>query len=105
MGVYKDLQNLVNYFVGKDYRAVYIKRYPGPYYKCKACGKTISRKNPREVHIDHIIPQKVGGTNAITNLQALCARCNIRKRDTINMLSVKYSGQALVRELRKVLKF
>lgn len=105
MGVYEDLQSFVNYFVGKNYRAIYLKRYPGPYYKCMACGKTISSKKPREVHIDHIIPQKVGGTNAITNLQALCAKCNIRKHDTVNMLSAKYSGQALLRELRKILSY
>ena len=105
MGVYKDLQDLVNYFVGKDYRAVYLKRYPATHYKCKACAKVISRKKPREVHIDHIIPQKVGGTNAITNLQPLCATCNIRKHDAINLLSVKYSGQALLRELRKLLSY
>ncbi len=105
MGFYEDLKILVNFFVGNDYRALYFRRYPGPFYKCKACGKLINRLISREVHIDHIIPQSIGGTNALTNLQALCARCNIRKSDTINILSLKYSGQALLRELHRILGY
>jgi 5-methylcytosine-specific restriction endonuclease McrA len=31
-------------------------------------------------HIDHIVPVARGGPNEITNLAAICARCNSRKR-------------------------
>ena len=32
--------------------------------------------------MDHIVPRNQGGSDAITNLQALCFRCNAGKRDT-----------------------
>jgi 5-methylcytosine-specific restriction endonuclease McrA len=31
------------------------------------------------MHIDHIIPRKVGGDHAMENLQVLCKRCNQAK--------------------------
>jgi 5-methylcytosine-specific restriction endonuclease McrA len=31
------------------------------------------------MHIDHIIPRKVGGDHALENLQVLCKRCNQAK--------------------------
>ncbi len=105
MGFYDDLQKIVNFFVGNDYRKIYFNHYPGPQYLCKACGKKINRNKAREVHIDHIVPQSLGGTNALTNLQVLCAKCNIRKSDTINTLSIKYSGYALLREINRVLGY
>jgi len=32
-----------------------------------------------EMHIDHIIPRKAGGTHSMDNLQVLCKPCNLRK--------------------------
>jgi hypothetical protein len=32
--------------------------------------------------VDHIVPKNQGGSDDITNLQALCFRCNACKRDT-----------------------
>jgi 5-methylcytosine-specific restriction endonuclease McrA len=31
------------------------------------------------MHIDHIIPRKVGGDHSMENLQVLCKNCNLRK--------------------------
>ena len=41
---------------------------------CRYCG---SDEEP--LHIDHIIPRKVGGTHDLDNLQVLCKPCNLRK--------------------------
>ena len=41
---------------------------------CRYCG---SDEEP--LHIDHIIPRKVGGTHDLDTLQVLCKACNLRK--------------------------
>jgi hypothetical protein len=46
--------------------------------KCVKCGAT------DELHFDHIIPYSKGGTSmSVNNIQLLCARHNITKRDNI----------------------
>ena len=42
--------------------------------KCLCCGKS------NYLLPDHIIPAALGGTNNIDNIQPLCEKCNIRKR-------------------------
>lgn len=46
--------------------------------RCMACG--ISRQK-RALDVDHIIPRNKGGKTEISNLQALCYKCNSQKRD------------------------
>lgn len=46
--------------------------------KCELCGIS-SSESPLDV--DHIVPRSKGGSNDISNLQALCYRCNRGKRD------------------------
>ncbi len=41
---------------------------------CAICGT-----DEGEMHIDHIIPRKVGGTHDLDNLRVLCKNCNLRK--------------------------
>jgi 5-methylcytosine-specific restriction endonuclease McrA len=41
---------------------------------CQLCGA-----DEGEMHIDHIIPRKVGGTHDLDNLRVLCKSCNLRK--------------------------
>ena len=101
MGFFDDIQGLVNSLVGEDYRKIYFSRHPENEQYCACCRKRIVRGSS-DFTIDHIIPQKYGGTNPITNLQPMCRSCNSSKREKINQLSVKYSGQALIREIRKI---
>ena len=41
---------------------------------CQLCGT-----DEGEMHIDHIIPRKVGGGHDLDNLRVLCKSCNLRK--------------------------
>lgn len=40
---------------------------------CVQCG------SPDDPHVDHIVPRAQGGTDALSNLQRLCATCHSRK--------------------------
>ena len=46
--------------------------------RCEACG--ISAEE-RALEVDHIVPRNKGGTDDLSNLQALCFKCNAQKRD------------------------
>jgi hypothetical protein len=56
-------------------------------FRCP-CGQKLKFKSSQELlyddnaevgHVDHIIPLARGGTNDITNFQALCPKCNLSK--------------------------
>jgi len=41
---------------------------------CQICGT-----DEGDMHIDHVIPRKVGGDHSLDNLRVLCKSCNLRK--------------------------
>lgn len=45
--------------------------------KCMYCGK--DKHEPNDLHLDHMTPIALGGSNDISNLQLLCGSCNSRK--------------------------
>jgi ATP adenylyltransferase len=47
-------------------------------YRCELCGISA---NIKALEVDHIIPRNHGGSDDISNLQALCYSCNAMKRD------------------------
>jgi diadenosine tetraphosphate (Ap4A) HIT family hydrolase len=47
-------------------------------FRCELCGIPAEE---RALEVDHIKPRNKGGTDDISNLQALCFRCNATKRD------------------------
>jgi ATP adenylyltransferase len=47
-------------------------------FRCELCG--ISAEE-RALEVDHILPRNKGGSDEITNFQALCFSCNATKRD------------------------
>ena len=44
--------------------------------RCELCGVTADE---RAIEVDHILPRKHGGRDDLTNLQALCFKCNANK--------------------------
>ena len=50
-------------------------------FKCQCCGSKPLKNNDVILHIDHIIPYSLGGSDNIDNLQVLCNKCNISKRN------------------------
>ena len=44
--------------------------------RCALCSSPL---DPSGVHVDHIVPRKHGGSNNASNLQLVCARCNLIK--------------------------
>lgn len=66
---------------GKHYRepisyGEYLKLLWTTPYRCAKCAKA-----PPEVklHIDHVVPASLGGPSKRSNLQFLCAPCNLKK--------------------------
>jgi 5-methylcytosine-specific restriction endonuclease McrA len=49
-------------------------------FRCQACGRSPA-VHEVVLHVDHIVPVVKGGTNDPSNLQALCADCNLGKSD------------------------
>lgn len=45
-------------------------------HRCQQCGATAT-------HADHVIARSAGGTDCMSNLQALCGPCNLRKADGV----------------------
>lgn len=45
---------------------------------CALCDKPLE-PSPAKVHIDHVIPRVLGGTDDVDNLQAVHKSCNSRK--------------------------
>jgi len=47
--------------------------------RCECCG---AHEHQAALEVDHIIPKNQGGSDDISNFQALCFRCNAGKRDS-----------------------
>ena len=49
-------------------------------FRCPLCGETLSQD---KCDIDHVLPRPLGGSNDLSNLRALCARCNRRRGNRV----------------------
>ena len=47
-------------------------------FRCRACGMAPA-EDPVVLHVDHVVPVALGGSNSPSNLQTLCATCNFGK--------------------------
>ena len=50
-------------------------------FKCQCCGSKPLKNNDVVLHIDHVIPHSLGGSDSIDNLQVLCDKCNLSKQN------------------------
>jgi HNH endonuclease/Homing endonuclease associated repeat len=48
---------------------------------CRMCGASPAKDPSVTLHVDHIKPWSKGGATTLSNLQTLCAACNIGKSD------------------------
>jgi ATP adenylyltransferase len=62
-------------YISGTYRFEVLKRAG---FHCELCGVAADIK---ALEVDHIIPRNFGGTDDLSNLQALCYSCNSMKRD------------------------
>ena len=46
---------------------------------CRMCGASPAKDPGVTLHVDHIVPWSKGGETMLSNLQTLCAMCNIGK--------------------------
>lgn len=69
---------------------------------CAYCGQVISLK---EMQIDHIHPQMLGGTEDAENLNPSCRICNHYKRATKLEIWRKYFLGGIIERLRKIYIF
>ena len=55
---------------------------PAPKDAANAAGRAVARQTPhqRALEVDQIVPRNQGGSDDLSNLQALCFRCNAGKR-------------------------
>lgn len=109
--MFNQLKNLINKQVketGKEsnvYRQIYFNAYPKEVHTCKNCQKEVYWNSQPKATVDHIVPQKLGGTNAITNLQILCQTCNSKKKDKIGLMTLNMSKDAIIREIKRITKW
>jgi ATP adenylyltransferase len=57
-------------------------------FRCELCGVSADE---RAIEVDHIVPRKHGGEDDVTNLQALCFKCNANKgaRDDVDFRVIR----------------
>lgn len=62
------------------YRETYFNNTPSIMgkYRCVRCGGLFPKS---EIDVDHRISKRMGGTDDLYNLQAMCKHCNRSKRD------------------------
>ena len=75
------------------------------WYTCSKCKKKFRKA---DIDIDHIVPQKYGGSDDLWNLQCLCKHCNRSKQASLKDTApdlLKTNKQRAVKAVKKNLQF
>ena len=62
----------------------------------KGCGSSLRNVPQSDMHVDHILPVSRGGGSEPSNLQVLCARCNIQANDKLKPAGLSDVSVSLV---------
>lgn len=73
-----ELMNKRSRYINKSTRYAVMERAG---FKCQCCGAKPTKDNDVTLHIDHIIPFSLGGSNDLNSLQVLCNKCNCSKNN------------------------
>ena len=89
-----------------NYREKYFAANPSNHgwYTCALCGKKIRKA---DADVDHIIPQKHGGSDSLYNLQCLCKHCNRSKQaklDGVFGTLLRHNAKRAVEHVKSKLK-
>ena len=68
------------------------------WYTCVRCGGKFRKS---DIDIDHIIPQKYGGSDHLNNLQCMCKHCNRSKQDDVGFDTVKDLSRNVIKNAAK----
>lgn len=68
---------------------------------CAECQTSIVAELCDDGHFDHIVPLYHGGTNDLSNLQLLCAKCNLTKNKKIIEVKSSIPGYLQVKKTNK----
>lgn len=63
-------------YIAKNYDSIFVQIGRRDGFHCAAC------KTTHDLQIDHVMPLALGGDNQLSNLQLLCASCNLSKSDS-----------------------
>ena len=62
----------------------------------KGCGRSLRNVPQSGMHVDHILPVSRGGESEPSNLQVLCARCNIQANNKLKPAGLSDVSVSLV---------
>ena len=81
------------------YREDYFEHHKSNHgwYTCVRCGGKFRKS---DIDVDHIIPQKYGGSDHLHNLQCMCKHCNRSKQDDVGFDTVKDLSRNVIKNAK-----